>query len=239
MTRTSNLASRICVYQSSSVFISLIFILLFAGFIQAQQPQEMQAYPQQQQPTQQQPTQQQQQEQQQPVDNGPLSADEIIQILQDNPDLLAEAKAEIVSKAEERGYTITEAEITDDRLFSQIRGDDRVRLAISDELKQRGFGAQEQQAGQPSAAGQRQGQTPNRNAPQTGARQGERKPGTPETENKYQPTEKDKAQKVDPYRNLPALKELYTQTQSITDPSKLERFGAALFRNSTATADKT
>jgi protein involved in polysaccharide export with SLBB domain len=234
MTRTSNLASRICVYQSSSIFIGLIFIFLFAGFIQAQQPQEMQAYPQQQQ------TSPQQSQEQPPADNGPLSADEIIQILQDNPDLLAEAKAEIVSKAEERGYTITEAEITDDRLFSQIRSDDRVRLAISDELKQRGFGAQEQQpAGQPSAAGQRQGQPTNRNLPPTGAPQGEKKPGTPETENRNPRTEKDKAQKIDPYRNLPVLKELYTQTQSITDPSKLERFGAALFRNSTATTDKT
>src|SRR5205085_1148330 len=39
-----------------------------------------------------------------------------------------------------------------------------------------------------------------------------------------------------PYRNLPALQDLYTQ--SIADPTKLERFGAALFRNSTV-SDKT
>src|SRR5262249_34336601 len=39
-----------------------------------------------------------------------------------------------------------------------------------------------------------------------------------------------------PYRNLPVLKDLYTQ--SVADPAKLERFGAALFRNSTV-SEKT
>src|SRR5437764_9051639 len=238
MRRMSNLVSPIRVHQSSWFFIVLLFIVLSTGLLRAQQSQDMQAYPQQ--PQQQQP---QSQQEQPPADTGPLSADEIIQILQDNPDLLSEAKAQIVSKAQERGYTITEAEITDERLFSQIRDDDRVRLVISDELKRRGFGAPQQQqpTRQPSTSGQRQttpGQNPNRNLPQAGAPQGERVPGSAETEKKYRDTERDKAQKLDPYRNLPALTELYTQTQSITDPSKLERFGAALFRNSTATTDK-
>src|SRR5579859_654735 len=128
MTRTSILISPFRVQQSWWLSIALFFVF-FTGFLQAQQPDEMQAPPQQQQQQQQS---QQPQEQVQP-DSGPLSADEIIQILQDNPDLLSEAKAEIVSKAQERGYTITEAEITDERLFSQIRDDDRVRLVISDE----------------------------------------------------------------------------------------------------------
>ncbi len=40
-----------------------------------------------------------------------------------------------------------------------------------------------------------------------------------------------------PLRNLPALRDLYTQ--AITDETKLERFGASLFRNSAASADKS
>jgi len=56
-----------------------------------------------------------------------MSADEIIQILQENPDVLAEAKAEIANQLRDRGYNISEKDITDDRLFSQIRSDDRVR----------------------------------------------------------------------------------------------------------------
>src|SRR5437879_3312704 len=160
MRRMSNLVSPIRLHQSSRLFISLLFFLvLTAGLLNAQEAQDMQAYPQQQR-QQQAPV---QQPEQQPVDSGPLSADEIVQILQDNPDLLAEAKAMIVAKAQERGYTITEAEITDDKLFEQIRSDDRVRLAISDELKKRGFGAPEPQpAAQPSSP-QRQ-RAPGQNA---------------------------------------------------------------------------
>jgi protein involved in polysaccharide export with SLBB domain len=233
----STLVSPFRVQQSRWLSIALFFFF-FVGLLHAQQSDEMQAPPPQQQQQSQQP-----QEQVQP-DSGPLSADEIIQILQDNPDLLSEAKAEIVSKAQERGYTITEAEITDDRLFSQIRDDDRVRLVLSDELKKRGFGAQpqEQQSTRPTgASGQRQpgpGQNTNRNLPQTGAPQGEKMPSTADTQGRNRETDKSKAPKNDPYRNLPVLKELYTQTQSIADPEKLERFGAALFRNSSATTDK-
>lgn len=214
--------------------------LFFSGIVSAQQSQpseDPQQYPQ---ASGQQQTPQQQQEQ---LDSGPLSADAVIQILQDNPDLLAEAKAEIVSQAEARGYTITEAEITDDRLFTQIRADDRVRLAISDELKKRGFTAESQEQQpmrQAPASGQRQAtprQLPNRNLPQKpGVLPGEKEPGSPNAQNrnKGNDKEKDSAQKNNPYRNLPVLKDLYTQT--VTDPAKLERFGASLFRNSSITS---
>ena len=217
-----------------------LFFLLSSGIINAQQPQPPQD---QQQPLQQQQQQSPQQPEEQP-DSGPLSADEVIQILQDNPDLLAEAKAEIISKAQERGFTITEAEISDDRLFSQIRSDDRVRLVISDELKARGFGAQPQEQQpmrQAATSGQRQAapqQYPNRNLTQTGIPPGEKRPGISNAQNRNKDKEQiqDSAQKNYPYRNLPVLKDLYTQT--ITDPAKLERFGAALFRNSSTTSDK-
>ena len=69
-----------------------------------------------------------------------LSANEIIQILQENPDVLAEAKTEIVSQLHDRGYNVSERDITDDRLFSQIRSDDRVRQLAANELAKRGFG---------------------------------------------------------------------------------------------------
>src|SRR5215470_17860133 len=75
-------------------------------------------------------------------DPNPLPAEQIIQILQQNPDVLAEAKAQIVRALRDRGYAVTQADVTDDRLFSQIRSDDRVRAVVSDELKRRGFGAE-------------------------------------------------------------------------------------------------
>src|SRR5215469_14401985 len=56
-------------------------------------------------------------------DNSAMPAEEIIQILQQNPDLLAEAKTQIVSTLGDRGYAVTQSDITDDRLFSEIRSD--------------------------------------------------------------------------------------------------------------------
>src|SRR5215472_7744631 len=86
-----------------------------------------------------------------------LPADDIIEILQQNPDVLAEAKAEIVAQLRDRGYPVTDRSITDDRLFSEIRSDERARHVMSNALKQRGFGmdqaqAQAQAGGQPAAA---------------------------------------------------------------------------------------
>src|SRR6266566_3539139 len=72
-----------------------------------------------------------------------LSADDIIQILQDDPALLADAKSQIVAQLRDRGYAVTEKEITNERLFSEIRSDDRARIAMSNELKKRGYGVQQ------------------------------------------------------------------------------------------------
>jgi len=68
-----------------------------------------------------------------------FTADEVIQILQENPDLLGEAKTQIAAALQERGYPATERDISDDRLFSTIQSDDRVRKLLSDELLKRGF----------------------------------------------------------------------------------------------------
>src|ERR1044071_6726660 len=102
-----------------------------------------------------------------------LSADEIIQILQENPDVLADAKAEIVNQLRDRGYNVSENEITDERLFNQIRSDDRVRQLAANELSKRGFGPAQQgdqtsteQTGQPT--GQQVGQPSGQTGQQTG-----------------------------------------------------------------------
>lgn len=180
-----------------------------------------------------------------------LSAEEIIQILQQNPDVLAEAKAEIVSQLRDRGYNVSERDITDDRLFSQIRSDDRVRQVAANELTKRGFGPAQQgdqavdeqivpstqqpgqQPGQPAIppGTQRQG-TAGQQGMQGGQRgvSGQARP-------RRSPSEKGPTQEQYPLRNLPALRDLYTQ--ATVDETKLERFGAALFRNSAAVADKS
>jgi protein involved in polysaccharide export with SLBB domain len=181
-----------------------------------------------------------------------LSAEEIIQILQQNPDVLAEAKAEIVSQLRDRGYNVSERDITDDRLFSQIRSDDRVRQIAANELTKRGFGPAQQDltpdeqivpSGQPAGqqANPQNGQQiiPPQNPQRSGAtgQQGGQQGMNGQARPRRPQNQKGPTQEQYPLRNLPALRDLYTQ--ATVDEAKLERFGAALFRNSAAVADKS
>ncbi|HEV1995871.1 MAG TPA: SLBB domain-containing protein [Candidatus Acidoferrum sp.] len=170
-----------------------------------------------------------------------LSAEAIIQILQENPDILAEAKSQIVAALRERGLAVSESDITDERLFSQIRSDDRVRLVMSDELKQRGYGLEPEAKTTPQP--QKPGLVPA--MPETKPEAVPSKPGAPRTpgaEPKEAVKGKDNeagrrpSQSRYPYRNLPALRELYMP--SVVGVENLERFGAALFRNSAVAAEK-
>jgi protein involved in polysaccharide export with SLBB domain len=185
-----------------------------------------------------------------------LSAEEIIQILQQNPDVLAEAKADIVSQLRDRGYNVSERDITDDRLFSQIRSDDRVRQIAANELTKRGFGPAQQGDQTPDEqivpSGQSAGQQANQQNGQQTIPQNTQRQGTTTGQQGMQSSqrglngqagprraqnEKGPTQEQYPLRNLPALRDLYTQ--AAVDETKLERFGAALFRNSAAVADKS
>lgn len=169
-----------------------------------------------------------------------FTADEVIQILQENPDLLGEAKTQIAAALQERGYPATERDISDDRLFSTIQSDDRARKLLSDELLKRGFvpASAEQSPAQPAAT------TPSAVSPQkqptsnTTAGAGDQPASMASGRKPREPGAKSRGalQSQYPYRNLPALHDLYTQ--SPTDDHPLERFGAALFRNSAAAADK-
>jgi protein involved in polysaccharide export with SLBB domain len=184
-----------------------------------------------------------------------LSAEEIIQILQQNPDVLAEAKAEIVSQLRDRGYNVSERDISDDRLFSQIRSDDRVRQIAANELTKRGFGTAQQGDQLPDEqivpSTQTSGQQTNPQGGQQQFPQNTQRSGTAgqqgmqngqrgmngQTHPRRAQKEKGPTQEQYPLRNLPALRDLYTQ--ATVDETKLERFGAALFRNSAAVADKS
>ncbi|HZS27039.1 MAG TPA: hypothetical protein VFB76_07395, partial [Candidatus Angelobacter sp.] len=222
---------------------SLVFSLMFAARLVAQQDQDTE-----------------------------LSADQIVQILQENPDLLANAKSQIVAQLRNRGYDVSEKDVTDDRLFSEIRSDDRVRQMASDYLEGAGFGPQQsneeaspQEQGQEQQTGQQdqnqnlgqgqtqeqnQGQYPGQASPtptpsnrifnQLPSRNNQTGPFGSRMRQQQQPEsgkQKPFGQKQEQYplRNLPALRDLYTQ--ALPDETKLERFGASLFRNSTAFAE--
>jgi protein involved in polysaccharide export with SLBB domain len=181
------------------------------------------------------PAQSQQQQQppaaqaQQPQDTD-LPAEEIIQALQDDPQLLAEAKSQIVNELRNRGYSVSEREITDDRLFGQIRADDRVRHLMSDELKRRGYGASDEE--NPTAAKPAQ--------PAAGANQPREAAPSADKNKAMKEMPAVKVQRAQqsqyPLRNLPAMHDLYTQ--ALNPQITLERFGTALFRNSVANAER-
>jgi protein involved in polysaccharide export with SLBB domain len=168
-----------------------------------------------------------------PSQDQDFAADDIIEILQGNPELLAEAKAEIAAQLRNRGYPISDRQITDDRLFSEIRSDDRARHVMSEQLKQRGFGVEENAQGEtkpsvPSATGA--APAPSKSQNDGGAQPGKGvRTRAASTRDGRRPS-----QEQYPFRNLPALRDLYLQ--ALPDQEKLERFGAALFRNSTAVA---
>jgi protein involved in polysaccharide export with SLBB domain len=164
-----------------------------------------------------------------------LPADDIIEILKENPDLLAEAKAEIAAQLRDRGYPVSDRQITDDRLFKEIRSDDRARHVMSEELKKRGFGVEEAaspEKPQPQSSPPGNGRGQLSPVPQSSSAE----PGGPQVIRRDQAH--GPSQEQYPFRNLPAVRDLYTQ--ALPDQEKLERFGAALFRNSVAAAsDKT
>jgi protein involved in polysaccharide export with SLBB domain len=165
-----------------------------------------------------------------------LPADQIVEVLEQNPDLLAEAKQEIAAQLRDRGYPVSERQITDDRLFQEIRSDERARHVMSEEVKKRGFGVDE-------SAATEKAQPP---VPAVTERGRQFPPSSPDSTTGTLPAggsrtravRKDDShglsQEQYPFRNLPALHDLYTQAPP--DQEKLERFGAALFRNSAAAA---
>ena len=167
-----------------------------------------------------------------------LTAEQIVAVLQQNPDALAEAKSRIASELQSRGYAISENDITDDRLFDEIRSDERVRSVMSDFLVHRGFGGDQSDAEAAPAPKQAPAAAPPAQPVPGAAAGAPNQPSAPAAtpaDRGSRERTRGAMQQQYPYRNLPAVRDLYSQ--SVLDPKKidkLERFGAALFHNSAA-----
>jgi protein involved in polysaccharide export with SLBB domain len=68
-----------------------------------------------------------------------LSSDQIIGILQDNPDLLAEFKSQLADRFQQQGAQIDVNDISDEMLFNQISASASLRATITTVLLARGF----------------------------------------------------------------------------------------------------
>lgn len=75
------------------------------------------------------------------VASSQLSADQIVQILQENPSLLLEVKNQIADRFQQQGIQINVADISDEAVYKQIGADDSLRTTLSRTLVSRGYAA--------------------------------------------------------------------------------------------------
>ena len=71
--------------------------------------------------------------------NASMSADQIIQILQTNPDLLMEVKNQVADRMQQQGMQIQATDISDQMVFNQISTDPGTRASISSALQAKGY----------------------------------------------------------------------------------------------------
>ena len=68
-----------------------------------------------------------------------LSAEQIINILQETPDLVVELKSELADRLEQQGIQIDPTDISDQELYSQISSNANLRASITSVLRARGY----------------------------------------------------------------------------------------------------
>jgi protein involved in polysaccharide export with SLBB domain len=184
----------------------------------------------------------------------PLPADQIIQILQQNPDLLMEVKNQVADRLQQQGNEVQASDISDEMLYNQISTNDSVRAEISTFLQAQGYAPQGglQPVGggiQPSdsstlqsSSASRGGMNPAEGAANAGIpmldsegrdqtnsamkRQGPAKRGREETNAS---TDAPKVLRQPAPYSLRSMRDLYTQIPEQTAP--LKRFGSEVFVN--------
>jgi protein involved in polysaccharide export with SLBB domain len=68
-----------------------------------------------------------------------LSADQIINILQESPDLVVELKSELADRMQQQGMQIEQNDISDQMLFSQISTNASLRASVTSVMRARGY----------------------------------------------------------------------------------------------------
>ncbi len=93
----------------------------------------------------------------------PLSADQITEILEQNPDLATELKSELADRLEQQGVQIDPDGISDQMLYSQIAASPSLRANITAVLRARGYVPDDDlRSAEPGLAGEEAGGTQSR-----------------------------------------------------------------------------
>ena len=146
-----------------------------------------------------------------------MSAEQIVSILQQQPDLLDSVKA---SAAQQMG--VDPSILTDDALYTRIRQNDDLRAQLTKDLNQLGYSTNTVSVN-------------NRAVNATGAAQ-TRGPVTTQPSPYVEPDEPLVIRQTDPYGNLPSLRDLYSQLPPATE--RLRRFGSDAFNLGTGNVNE-
>jgi protein involved in polysaccharide export with SLBB domain len=73
--------------------------------------------------------------------SAPLSADQIVSILEQNPDLLLELKSQLADRFQQQGMQVEAADISDQMVYNQVASSPALRATISQTLEERGYSA--------------------------------------------------------------------------------------------------
>lgn len=156
----------------------------------------------------------------------PMSADEIISIFQQSPDVLSGVKTALA-----QGFGVDPSIISDDGVYNCIRQDANFRSGVTAQLRDQGYSANQKERN-PSGSlraetlpAQRESAQPSRE------RMNARIPVQPEE----RPSEVLERQPI-PYPNLPSLIELYSQV--VPASGKLRRFGSETFQFGTGNVNQ-
>ncbi len=153
-----------------------------------------------------------------------LPADRIIEILQAHPALLAQAKRSAAARLQQQGAVADG--ISDDELFQLIEQNAEVRAAFTQQLSAQGYLTRddhqelgEHEDGNAEAKAESPHNRPSTRSTSTGAEIHESDPNAPTI-----------VAQPNPYPDVPALKDLYSQAGTQSAP--VRRFGMEIFRGS-------
>lgn len=181
-----------------------------------------------------------------------LSADRIVSLLQQQPELLAVAKERAAAR-----LSIDPSTISDDAVYDRIRQDSNLRSQITQELGRRGYdvgsgpeagraagrgirNSNSRQKAEAQAAKEEEEGLPDGDTGVTATGAGARKTGSRQKAAE-RPTEEEDLneprmlRQPSPYPNLPSLHDLYSQFPS--SETRLKRFGSGVFRYGTGNAE--
>jgi protein involved in polysaccharide export with SLBB domain len=159
-------------------------------------------------------------------DQETMSAEQIIGILQQEPDLLASIKS---LAAQQSG--MDPSTISDQAIYDRIRQDASLRGLATKELIKSGYSPNPvaMNSNSPNAANARSPKTTVPRAPISSPTQASPYENPDRPQVRRQPS---------PYKNLPSLSDLYTQFSSTDTAGKLRRFGSTAFLAGTGNANE-